>query len=125
MMAKCPHCPLAAEDRPCLAQVARHPRYCQFMDPESPIHDERYRAMLAAYPGPPPIMDEPARPPVTESLILLERMKGCEHRTTETECGCGGLARCALGKGREGLVNHADCFACLQRPVEGSGPPAA
>jgi hypothetical protein len=56
------------------------------------------------------------RPSVAESLSVLERMKACPHRTDETGCGCGGMARCALGKGRDGLVNHADCFACLQAP---------
>jgi hypothetical protein len=56
------------------------------------------------------------RPTVAASLDTLAEMKRCPERTPEAGCGCGGLARCALGKGREGLVNHADCFACLQAP---------
>jgi len=58
-----------------------------------------------------------ARPVVAESLATLDRMKACPHRTSETSCGCGGMARCALGKGHDGLVNHADCFGCLQSPA--------
>src|SRR5262245_10826916 len=112
-MNRCAHCP-APEGRPCLAQVARHPRWCQLIDPASSIYDPRYRATLEAYPDVPE--PEPAPMPVAESLDLLEEMKLCPNRTPETECGCGGLARCALGKGRDGLVNHADCFACLQTP---------
>lgn len=64
------------------------------------------------------------RPSVTESLSILGRMKACPNRTDEIRCGCGGLAKCGLGKGHDGLVNHADCIECLQRPVEGNGPPA-
>jgi hypothetical protein len=65
--------------------------------------------------GDPPAIP-PARPTVVQALSTLERMKACPHRTSEAGCGCGGLARCLLGKGTDGLVNHADCFACLQAP---------
>ena len=62
-----------------------------------------------------------------ESLALLAEMKECPYRTTETECGCGGLAKCDLGKGKFvtqangetiSVVNHQDCFACLQEQIK-------
>jgi hypothetical protein len=59
----------------------------------------------------------PALPSVAESLSVLQQMKACPHRTAETTCGCGGVATCTLGKGKGGLVSHADCFACLQAPT--------
>lgn len=43
----------------------------------------------------------------------LNLMKACDYRLSESDCGCGGLARCLLGKGRDSLVNHFDCFDCL------------
>jgi hypothetical protein len=78
-------------------------------------------------PSVPPVVSEVTRPsmarvlpaasrsliPFEQSLDLLKRMKECPYRTDETGCGCGGMAKCALGKGREGLVNHLDCFTCL------------
>ena len=47
------------------------------------------------------------------SVLLIKRMKACEHRLPKTDCGCG-VAGCALGKGRAGMVSHADCFQCLE-----------
>jgi hypothetical protein len=116
-MTKCHHCPLANEQRECLAVISRNSRYCSFMDPASSLYRPAYRAVLLAHPEVPA---QPERPSVAESLRMVEAMKACPHRTAETGCGCGGMARCALGKGRgDGLVNHADCFACLQ---SGSAP---
>lgn len=44
---KCAHCPAASRPGPCLAQAARHPRYCAFVDPESPDYRPEYVAFLA------------------------------------------------------------------------------
>jgi hypothetical protein len=51
--------------------------------------------------------------PVRESASLLARMKACPDRDPTTNAGCG-CALCARGKGRGGIVNHRDCFACLR-----------
>jgi hypothetical protein len=73
-----------------------------------------------------PVVTAPGRPrlPAVESIRLTALMKACPHWVKRTDCGCG-VNQCRLGKGKDGLVRHADCFACLQRPDVGSGPPAA
>jgi hypothetical protein len=53
---------------------------------------------------------DPPRP--TEVAALIARMKACPHWRATSACGCG-LNLCAAGKGKGGVVSHADCFACL------------
>ena len=48
------------------------------------------------------------RPP----LARIAAMKACPDWVASSDCGCGNN-RCALGKGRDGVVSHQDCFACL------------
>jgi hypothetical protein len=48
-----------------------------------------------------------------ESIAPLKMMRECAFRIAAADCGCAGLARCIAGHGRDGLVNHFDCFACL------------
>lgn len=50
--------------------------------------------------------------PITQSADLMRRMKECPHRSKSANVGCG-CANCDLGKGRNGVVNARDCFACL------------
>lgn len=109
MKPHCCHCPVDA-GLPCLA--AEDPEafgyWCPLAEAGEPIHLKMIvgRSAIAT--------PATSRRPARESIALVERMKACPHWIPETECGCGGLARCALGRGRDGLVNHHDCFACLQ-----------
>lgn len=48
----------------------------------------------------------------SETIALIARMKSCEHWEATSDCGCSANI-CKAGKGKEGIVNHADCFACL------------
>ena len=103
-------------------------RFCELIDPAHAAYNPDYLPLLqrlAREDG----QDDPtldpaaAAPSLAESLALIGQMKACPHRRPETDCGCAGLARCDLGKGREGLVNHLDCFGCLRlgRTASASG----
>lgn len=105
-MEKCQGCPLIEADRPCLAQLTRHARYCR---PE-------YRAVVAAYEN--PCADsadetERNREAIKKTMGLIARMKECPSWEKSSDCGCGNN-RCRLGKGRDGIVSHQDCFECLR-----------
>jgi hypothetical protein len=52
-------------------------------------------------------------PKAAETIALIKRMGECPDRKPTTNAGCG-CALCARGKGRGGIVNHRDCFACLR-----------
>lgn len=54
--------------------------------------------------------------PCGESLGLIVRMKSCPNWVARSDCGCG-VNECRAGKGKAGLVNHADCRACLQEEI--------
>lgn len=56
--------------------------------------------------------DQLVPPPVGESVAALKLVRACPHRSRDEGCGCNGH-RCALGKGRAGLVTHRDCLACV------------
>lgn len=45
-MAKCPHCPVRDEDRPCKAEVTGHLRFCTLADPDDPAYSPAYVAKL-------------------------------------------------------------------------------
>lgn len=124
---RCASCPRVGAGLPsCIGLIC--PAYCTTMREGLALYTEQ---ILAWQPPPEEGVTHSAapiwvvtRPSVAQSLSTLDRMKACPHRTNDTGCGCGGLACCALGKGRDGLVNHADCFACLQELGAGNGPPA-
>ncbi len=93
-------------------------RFCELIDPAHAAYNPDYLSLLqrlAREAG----HDQPAldgsivAPSLAESLGLIGQMKACPYRRPEANCGCAGLARCDLGKGRDGLVNHLDCFDCL------------
>lgn len=100
---------------PCMGDGCR---ICQLIDPASPHYREDYRRLFhpEEFPGepwiesPPPTL--PSNPTAAESLGLVARMRACPHWRARSDCGCG-VNGCAIGKGRDGLVSHADCFACL------------
>lgn len=112
----CGHCPVEP-GRSCEGLRAR--RLCELADPAHPDHRPAYRDLLVRLAGDPG--DEPdeglrAGPEPRDlagTIALLRRMHECPDRTPRADCGCAGLARCARGRGREGLVNHHDCFECL------------
>jgi hypothetical protein len=58
---KCEHCPARDRSGPCLAQSTRHPRYCAFVDPDSPDYRPAYIALLAGGGPPVPSPEEVAR----------------------------------------------------------------
>lgn len=119
-MNKCKNCPAKDQDRSCLAQLTWHERYCQLVDPASPIHDPRWITKLAADP------ECPERPPATtipvaETLGLIVRMKACRSWQASSSCGCS-VNLCLEGKGKDGRVTHADCFDCLRSTSLPSSP---
>jgi hypothetical protein len=103
--ARCRHCPVAP-GTPCAGGAVR--RFCELVDPSHVDHDPAYRDALQ----PPPASTSPRRG-LGETLTLLKAMKSCPHRIERTDCGCGGLAACTLGKGRDGVVHAGDCFDCI------------
>jgi hypothetical protein len=109
-MQKCRNCPAANKAHPCLAQSKRHPRYCELVDPRSPTYQPAYVSLLAKDPCGQP--EQAPRLSVANAVGLIARMKACESWEASSECGCGNN-RCRLGKGRDGIVSHQDCFACL------------
>jgi hypothetical protein len=119
-VARCGHCPVE-RGRPCEGLHAR--RLCELADPAHPDYSPAYRALLvrlAQDAGREADLDpdggwdrrRPVRGPA-ETIALLGRMHECPDRTPRADCGCAGLARCARGRGRQGLVNHHDCLDCL------------
>lgn len=57
---------------------------------------------------------EGSRPPTPkESLDLQHLVAACPHRTVEPGCGCGGKSKCAIGKGKNGIVFELECMACV------------
>lgn len=56
-------------------------------------------------------------PTSAETMALIARMKACPHWVKRTDCGCG-VNQCLAGKGKDGLVGHRDCFACLSSRTE-------
>ena len=106
---RCPHCP-AEEGARCKGQEIR--RLCELVDPTSAAYNPAYVSLLVQ------AADAGERPSARETLALLRRMNACPDRFAETTCGCAGLARCARGQGRAGLVNHLDCFQCLRADAE-------
>lgn len=115
MIPKCEGCPLANEERPCVAQLTRHPRYCR---PE-------YRAVVLAYENPfQSVISETERnrESLRQSLSLIARVKACPSWEASSSCGCGNN-RCRLGRGRDGIVSHQECFACLREQDALTGAP--
>jgi hypothetical protein len=98
-------------------------RLCALVDPSQPSYKPGYISLLRrsalAKPGAAVEPEtartiEPLALKVSEVVVLIKEIKACPQRTDETGCGCGGLARCALERGYQGLVNHHDCLACLR-----------
>src|SRR3954454_9779473 len=115
-MSRCALCPIEP-GMVCLGRTIR--RFCELIDPAHAAYNPDYLSLLqrlAREAGQDELALDRAgeAPSLAESLALIEQMKACPHRLPEADCGCAGLARCDLGKGREGLVNHLDCFDCLR-----------
>ena len=93
-------------------------RLCELTDPNHPAYNPSYRSLLlqlASGDGRlPASLSHGGTPGLAVALALLRQLRACSHRIARTDCGCAGLAVCALGRGQEGLVNHHDCFDCLQ-----------
>lgn len=136
-MDHCPHCPAAAEGRPCRAVVTKHRRFCELTDPGHPDYSEAYARLISGTPAPEPavtavtaglapeeaptVAPPPPRPgfePFTREL--LDAIKACPDRVAPS-CGCS-LPHCKRGKGnRWGLVNLDDCRDCLRGTAAGEG----
>lgn len=121
---RCRNCPVPAGS-PCHALTAPAPRLCAKVDPGSGAYDPRYAAVVVRMSAGPDGAVEP--PPASrlaagESLRRIKLARACEHRTESVPCGCSGLARCMLGKGREGIVSLSECVDCLAGLTPG-GPP--
>ncbi len=61
--------------------------------------------------GPPPA------PVSAAAIAALSAVKACPHRSRDAGCGCSGH-RCAVGKGRDGIVTHRDCLSCVGLAIE-------
>jgi hypothetical protein len=114
---RCAACPVA-EDVPCRAGD-----FCVWASGGDPVHLRHIAAVALRDAGRPlpepaatPIREaEPSPPPrpLAETLRLNAQMRTCPWRQERTDCGCAGLATCAIGLGDRGLVNHQDCWECL------------
>ncbi|WP_165235373.1 hypothetical protein [Aquisphaera insulae] len=113
---KCGHCPVSAGM--CRGQSPRYGHLCRRAAQGHPVELRAIVDLSAGgippEPAPPPPPPEPPRPAPDQVMGELKIVAHCPHRDERTDCGCGGLARCSLGKGRDGLVNHQDCLACLR-----------
>jgi hypothetical protein len=104
-------------------------RLCDLASPSHPAYNPSYREWLPRLAASEPYSagrgphDASSRPVPAEAIALLRRVEGCSSRIAQADCGCGGLARCSLGKGQGGLVNHQDCFACLRGGAPRRGKP--
>lgn len=125
MDGRCPHCP-APPDVACYCVTSGARRGCAKVDPSSPAYDPRYLPILVRWSrgefGPTcggSATSSPALVPVAKNLGRLKLVKACDHRSTTTKCGCGGMATCAIGKGKgDGLVSLRECLACVaDQPV--------
>jgi hypothetical protein len=112
---RCPHCPVATGS-PCIG--VEIPRLCELVDPKHSAYNPAYVSLLLRgrgnYLERSEGKSEHVTPSLSESLALLRRMNECGDRLVLTDCGCAELARCARGRGRQGLVNHLDCFKCIR-----------
>jgi hypothetical protein len=103
-----------------------HHRFREWITMGQPYIDALHR-LARSYEG---IPEPPAEPvvnstaqstPMTpearqELLITIDQVKAislCRQRSVDG-CGCGGRGRCGLGKGRDGIVYHPDCLACIR-----------
>lgn len=59
------------------------------------------------------VVQTPSRPSAQTTINLIAEMKGCPHWVARSDCGCG-VNVCRAGKGKAGLVSHADCQVCLR-----------
>lgn len=95
----------------------KHERYrwlCSDANPDAESR-EAYRGLMVRLASDGDLPPQPPPPrPLSRTLELLSRMHACPSRTERADCGCAGLATCSLGKGQAGVVNHQDCFACLE-----------
>lgn len=54
---------------------------------------------------------------LAESLAIRQALAKCPWRAPDPSCGCAGMARCSIGKGKGGDVSHADCWECCRAEV--------
>lgn len=123
----CGHCPVPAGS-PCAGLHAR--RLCELADPAHAHFRPSYRELLVRMAHRPEAEAGPVEPPghhpvrpLAETIDLLRRMHDCPDRDPRADCGCAGLARCAQGHGRGGLVGHHDCLDCLATVQGRAGVP--
>lgn len=102
--------------------VARtgHERFRSLCDPSSPVYDRGYEAVVLELAGAPDVeIDRTHAPTLATSLAIRNAVRTCPWRDPRPNCGCEGLARCAIGYGdRAGDVSHADCWECAKADLE-------
>ncbi len=103
---RCPDCPIVGV---CVVSWTAHRPFCDWAR-RGGLYLARVRELSAA--GPPPPDDVAGRPSAPEALALVRQMRACQFWSRDAGCGCSG-ARCGLKNGE--LVNHQDCFTCLER----------
>lgn len=108
----CAACP-RGELGGCKAQALRNARLCEL----AASGREDYRALLSLPAGEAPAVAAPDVP-LAESLAITRALHTCPWRDPVPECGCSGMARCAIGVGdRGGDVSHADCWECCRAEI--------
>ncbi len=100
----------------------KHEKYRELCEESRPGHDQ-WRAVVIAMaveaPEYPPVTTQIVRGesqaliPLQESLAILNQIKACPYRSRDSGCGCAGM-RCALGKGKSGIVSFNDCLTCVK-----------
>lgn len=103
-MAKCDHCPLRDDDRPCKVEITRHYRYCEMVDPNHPAYEPAMADRLLAFSGEGvPARKPPALPLAGDLVAALTARIGAD-RAAEwisdklgKDCGCA-TRRAALNR---------------------------
>ncbi len=109
---RCEHCPIPPGET---CHSDRHPWMCRYA---ATGHPRRIAAVLgrnaiAEGQAPtPPRQLPPAKVPVAVSLRRIANAKACPARELSVPCGCSGLARCLLGKGKNGITSLSECIDC-------------
>jgi hypothetical protein len=107
-----------------LASHPGHPHFVRLCEDDSnPRQRDAFRKKVIAMAGgevvtattrPPAseVLSDNTRPTPSEAFKAMNLVRACPHRSRDEGCGCSG-ARCALGKGKDGLVSHRECLVCV------------
>lgn len=113
----------------CKVLSTEHLKFCLQVNPEDPAYHPRMSKIVQALSLGVPIESLESRegggmlrtktnyvphlPSPSAVLANIRAVKACPHWSNPA-CGCA-QGKCALGKGRDGLVTYEECLRCLGR----------